>query len=273
YRLQGRSGKGIIDIKTGGRNGLVVGLVQVRAGDDILLGTTKGELIPFAAEGVSSQGRHTGGGPGIAGRAGGPGGTLGVRGREGWGRGGRASGATVLDPRLLREQPEVVEAGIRARGAIAPLVEYRETDARRRRLAQELDELRARRNRASETVAQAKRRGADAAEAIEESRRGGGGLRAREAEDRAAGLEPAELALRFPNLPHPSVPIGASADDNVEVRRWGEPRTFAFEPRPHWELGELLGILDFERGARLAKSRFTVLWGLGARLERALSQL
>jgi seryl-tRNA synthetase len=178
----------------------------------------------------------------------------------------------VLDPRLLREQPEVVEAGIRARGATAPLQEYRESDARRRRLAQELDELRARRNRASETVAHAKRRGADAGDAIEESRRVGEAIRAREAEHRAAELELADLALRFPNLPHPSVPVGGSAEDNVEVRRWGEPRKFAFEPRPHWELGELLGILDFERGARLAKSRFTVLWGLGARLERALTQ-
>jgi seryl-tRNA synthetase len=178
----------------------------------------------------------------------------------------------VLDPRLLREQPEVVEAGIRARGATAPLQEYRESDARRRRLAQELDELRARRNRASETVAQAKRRGADAGDAIEESRRVGEAIRAREAEHRAAELELADQALRFPNLPHPSVPVGGSAEDNVEVRRWGEPRKFAFEPRPHWELGELLGILDFERGARLAKSRFTVLWGLGARLERALTQ-
>jgi seryl-tRNA synthetase len=178
----------------------------------------------------------------------------------------------VLDPRLLREQPEVVEAGIRARGATAPLQEYRESDARRRRLAQELDELRARRNRASETVAQAKRRGADAGDAIEESRRVGEAIRAREDEHRAAELELADLALRFPNLPHPSVPVGGSAEDNVEVRRWGKPRKFAFEPRPHWELGELLGILDFERGARLAKSRFTVLWGLGARLERALTQ-
>ena len=178
----------------------------------------------------------------------------------------------MLDPRLLREQPEVVEAGVRARGATAPLQEYRESDARRRRLARELDELRARRNRASETVAHAKRRGADAGDAIEESRRVGEAIRAREAEHRAAELELADLALRFPNLPHPSVPVGGSAEDNVEVRRWGEPRKFAFEPRPHWELGELLGILDFERGARLAKSRFTVLWGLGARLERALTQ-
>jgi seryl-tRNA synthetase len=178
----------------------------------------------------------------------------------------------VLDPRLLRERPEIVEAGIRARGASAPLAEYREGDARRRRLAQDLDERRARRNRASETVAQAKRRGADATGAIEESRRIGEEIRALETDLRAAELQLGELALRFPNLPHPSVPVGASADDNLEVRRWGEPRTFEFEPRPHWELGEILGILDFERGVRLAKSRFTVLWGLGARLERALTQ-
>ena len=178
----------------------------------------------------------------------------------------------MLDPRLLRERPEVVEAGIRARAVSVPLEESRAADARRRGLSQMLDELRARRNRASETVAQAKRRGGDAGAAIEESRRVGDEIRALEAELRAAETELDELALRFPNLPHSSVPAGASADDNVEVRRWGEPRTFAFEPRPHWELGELLGILDFERGARLAKARFTVLWGLGARLERALAQ-
>ncbi len=178
----------------------------------------------------------------------------------------------MLDPHLLREHPEVVEAGIRARGAAVPLREYQELEARRRGMVQELDELRARRNRASETVAQAKRRGEDAAAAIAESREVGEAIRNVETVLRHAEAQLGELAVRFPNLPHPSVPVGATADDNVEVRRWGVPRTFAFAPRPHWELGELLGILDFERGARLAKSRFTVLWGLGARLERALTQ-
>src|SRR5262249_44921499 len=139
-------------------------------------------------------------------------------------------------------------------------------------MTQELDELRARRNRASETVAHAKRRGADATAAIAESREVGEAIRNTETVLRDAEAELGELAVRFPNLPHVSVPIGASADDNVEVRRWGEPRPFPFTPRPHWELGEILGILDFERAARLAKSRFTVLWGLGARLERALIQ-
>ena len=178
----------------------------------------------------------------------------------------------MLDPRLLREHPEAVEAGLRARGARVPLADYRDLDATRRRGVQELDELRARRNRASETVAQAKRQGGDAAAAIAESREVGEAIRNLETVVRETEAQLAEQALRFPNLPHASVPVGASADDNVEVRRWGEPRTFAFEPRPHWELGEILAILDFERGARLAKSRFTVLWGLGARLERALVQ-
>jgi seryl-tRNA synthetase len=81
-----------------------------------------------------------------------------------------------------------------------------------------------------------------------------------------------ERLLQIPNLPHESVPVGASAEDNVEVRRWGEPRRFDFPPKTHDELGEALGLLDFERAARIAKSRFTVLWGAAARLERALTQ-
>lgn len=179
----------------------------------------------------------------------------------------------MLDPRLLRERPDVVEAGGKARGATLPLGEYQRLDARRRGIAQDLDELRARRNRASDAVAEAKRRGMDAAGAIAESREIGEAIRALEAAHRETEAELATLALQFPNLPHPSVPVGGGAEDNVEIRRWGAPRRFGFTPRPHWELGELLGILDFERAARLAKSRFTVLWGLGARLERALAQL
>jgi seryl-tRNA synthetase len=166
----------------------------------------------------------------------------------------------------------VVEAGVRARGARVPLPEYQRADAKRRGVAQELDELRARRNRASDAVARAKRQGADAAAAIAESREIGEAIRALEAVLRDTESALGELALQFPNVPHPSVPVGATAADNVEVRRWGAPRAFEFAPRPHWELGEVLGILDFARAARLAKSRFTVLWGPGARLARALAQ-
>jgi seryl-tRNA synthetase len=178
----------------------------------------------------------------------------------------------VLDPRLVRERPEAVAAAARARGAAVPLDEVRDVDGRRRALLQAVDGLKARRNRASEAVARAKRTGEDALAVVEESRRLGEEIRALDEEIRGLDARLEALALRFPNLPHSSVPIGASAEDNVEVRRWGEPRAFAFPARPHWELGEILGILDVERAARLAKSRFTVLWDAGARLERALAQ-
>jgi seryl-tRNA synthetase len=150
---------------------------------------------------------------------------------------------------------------------------FLERDASRLRVLRDVEELKARRNRLSQDVAVAKRQGRDATDLVEGSRALGGEISEREAELRALEAAQAELALQFPNMPHASVPRGASAEDNVEIRRWGTPRDFAFTPRPHWELGELLGILDFERAARLAKSRFTVLWGLGARLERALTQL
>jgi seryl-tRNA synthetase len=139
-------------------------------------------------------------------------------------------------------------------------------------MLREVEDLKARRNRLSQDVAAAKRLGHDSTALVEVSRAVGSQIGDLEGHLRTLDSALAEIALQFPNVPHPSVPRGSSADDNVEVRRWGEPRTFAFEPRPHWELGEILGILDFERGARLAKSRFTVLWGLGARLERALAR-
>jgi seryl-tRNA synthetase len=178
----------------------------------------------------------------------------------------------VLEPRLIRERPEAVEAGAKARGAAVPLAEYLELDARRRALLREVEEKKARRNRVTADVAGAKRRGEDASAAMAEARGLGDAIREADAALRGLDESLAVLALRFPNLPHSSVPAGATADDNVEVRRRGEPRTFSFPPRPHWEIGEILGILDFERAVRLAKSRFAVLWGAGARLERALAQ-
>jgi seryl-tRNA synthetase len=177
----------------------------------------------------------------------------------------------VLDPRLLREQPEVVREALRTRGSRAPLDLLLDHDARRRRVLHESEELKARRNRLSEDVATAKRQRQDATALIDESRTLGTRIGALEGDLRTLDGALAELALQLPNVPHPSVPRGAAADENVEIRRWGEPRAFPFTPRPHWELGEILGILDFERAVRLAKSRFTVLWGLGARLERALA--
>jgi seryl-tRNA synthetase len=178
----------------------------------------------------------------------------------------------VLDPRLLRERPEVVRDALGARGAQVPLDGFLEHDANRLRVLREAEELKARRNRLSQEVAAAKRQRQDASALVEESRVLGGRISELDADLRAVEGAQHELALQFPNTPHSSVPRGAAADDNVEVGRWGVPRAFAFTPRPHWELGEILGILDFERAARLAKSRFAVLWGQGARLERGLAQ-
>jgi seryl-tRNA synthetase len=178
----------------------------------------------------------------------------------------------VLDPRLLREQPDAVRRTLQARGARVPIDELLAEDARRLRVLRQVEELKARRNRLSQDVAVAKRQRRDATALVEESRALGSQIGELESTLRAVdeALEP--LALQIPNLPHPSVPEGPDAEANVEVRRWGAPRDFAFPARPHWELGERLGLLDFERGAKLAKARFTVLWGPGARLERALAQ-
>jgi seryl-tRNA synthetase len=178
----------------------------------------------------------------------------------------------MLDPRIVREHPDRVEASAKARGAQIPLQEYLDADARRRNVLREVEERKARRNRASEAIAAAKRRGEDAAAAIAESRQLGDEIQDLDRQVRTLDDELGALGLQFPNLLHPDVPAGLTDEENVEVRRVGTPRVFGFTPRPHWEVGEILGILDFERGSRLAKSRFAVLWGAGARLERALAR-
>jgi seryl-tRNA synthetase len=178
----------------------------------------------------------------------------------------------VLDLKVIREQPEAVERGLAARGEPTAVVkEALALDADRRRLVKEAEELKAERNRVSHAIG----RGRDAV--TEDTR-----ARMRTLSDRIKAFD-ADLARidarlealleQVPNLPHPSVPSGKSEDDNVEVRRWGTPRQFAFPPKPHEEIGEALGLLDFERAVKLAKSRFTVLWGPAARLSRALAQL
>jgi seryl-tRNA synthetase len=165
-----------------------------------------------------------------------------------------------------------VRKALEARGSSAPIDVFLDHEASRRRILREVEELKARRNRLSQDVAAAKRLGRDATALVEGSRHLGGQISELDGHLRTLDSTLAEIALQFPNVPHPSVPRGSSAEENVEVRRWGAPRAFGFTARPHWELGEILGILDFERAARLAKSRFTVLWGRGARLERALTQ-
>jgi seryl-tRNA synthetase len=178
----------------------------------------------------------------------------------------------VLDLRQIREQPEEIERRLALRGADISLRPLLEADVARRRLVTAVEELKAERNRASEAIGRARRQGQGAEAETRRVRELGDRIKALDGEVREADAVLEGLLLELPNVPHPSVPVGRSAEDNVEIRRWGEPRRFAFEPRQHFEVGEALGIMDFERASKIAKSRFVVLWGAGARLSRALAQ-
>jgi seryl-tRNA synthetase len=178
----------------------------------------------------------------------------------------------VLDLRLIREQPEAVARGLADRGGAELVTQALDLDATRRRLVKEAEDLKALRNRASEAIGQAKKRGEDAAAEMARMREVGDRIKALDAEVKQADGALEGILLQLPNLPDPSVPAGTTEEQNVEVRRWGSPRQFAFTPRPHDELGEALGLLDFARAATVAKARFVVLWDGAARLERALTQ-
>jgi seryl-tRNA synthetase len=178
----------------------------------------------------------------------------------------------MLDIKLIRDDPAAVERALATRGAAISLAPVLEADAARRRLVSEAEELKAERNRASEAIGQAKRRGEDAQAATARMREVSDRIKTLDQRVKEADGRLEALLLEIPNVPHASVPVGASADDNVEVRRWGTPRAFAFAPRQHFEIGEALGILDFDRAAKIAKARFTVMWGAASRLSRALAQ-
>jgi len=178
----------------------------------------------------------------------------------------------MLDIDILRKRSDFVKERLstRDRKLVHLVDEILEKDHLRRKLLTELESLRAQRNRKSKEIGIWKREGKDTKAIEEEVRRLKGRIESLEENLRKVSEELSDLMLRLPNLPHESVPVGEGEEDNVEVRRWGEPKELGFKPRPHWELGEMLGILDFERGSRLAGSRFTVIKGIGARLERAL---
>ena len=178
----------------------------------------------------------------------------------------------MLDLRQIREQPDEVERRLALRGAPISVRPILEADAARRRLVTAAEELKAERNRASEAIGRARRQGANAEAEMTRVRELGDRIKGLDVEVREVDATLDDLLLELPNLPDPSVPVGKSADDNVEIRRWGEPRRFSFEPRQHFDVGEALGIMDFERASKIAKSRFVVLWGAGARLSRALAQ-
>jgi len=176
----------------------------------------------------------------------------------------------VHDLKFLRQNREKVEAGVALKGMPVDLARFYALEEKRLLALHESEWLRARRNAVSEEIAQRKRRGEEASADIAAMREVGDRIQALEAELKRLEEESEALAAWIPNLPHPSVPPGSGAEQNQIVSTSGEPRRFDFEPRPHWELAESLGLLDFERGKKIAGSGFLLFTGRGARLERGL---
>ena len=176
----------------------------------------------------------------------------------------------MLDLKLLQREPDVVRAALANRNSPIDVAEFTALDERRRALLAEAEALKSERNTVSAEVAKLKRSGGDAAPLIE--RMGSVNARIKELDPELESVQSAlkDWMLNVPNVPHESVPLGKDENDNPEVSRWGTPREFSFTPKEHWELAGKLGGLDFDRGARLAGSRFVVYWDWAARLERAL---
>lgn len=177
----------------------------------------------------------------------------------------------MLDVKLLRTDFAKVEEALRNRQASLDLVApFPELDQKRRELIQQTEQLKNRRNTVSQEVAAIKKAGGDAEALITEMREVGDRIKELDEELRVLDVQVNELLQAIPNIPHHSVPVGGSEDENVELRRIGEPTAFAFEPKAHYDLAAELQILDFERAAKVTGSRFVFYRGLGARLERAL---
>jgi seryl-tRNA synthetase len=175
----------------------------------------------------------------------------------------------VLDIRLIREQPDEVKEALQKLNSTAPIDEILGLDQKRRSLVTEAEALKAERNEGSKVVSRTKEP-AERQAFIESLRGIGDQIEALDEQIRQVDAELHQLLLSVPNLPHPSVPVGKDESENQVLRTVGESSQFRFKPRPHWEIAEALGIIDFERGVKVAGSRFYVLRGDGARLQRAL---
>ena len=179
----------------------------------------------------------------------------------------------MLDLNFVRENLPLVEEKLRQRGMdpAAVLKDFREVDTERRQAITEAETSKAQRNKASEEIAKLKKSGQDASGAMAQTKDLREKIQALEKTATELDSRLRDIMAAIPNLPHASVPIGRSADDNVEVRRWGTPPKFDFTPKAHWDLGAELGVLDLERAVKLTGARFAVYWDLGAKLERALA--
>ncbi len=178
----------------------------------------------------------------------------------------------MLDPGFVRDNLEAVQKGMTNRGlnVTAELQQLATAESHRRRLIPTIEGLKREQNTSGDEVARAKRQGQEVKHLFEASKMRGQKIKQLEVELDAAERQRTILLETFPNLPHASVPAGKGADDNVVVRTWGEPRALDFEPKAHWDLGTQLGIIDFERATKISGTRFSVLMGAGAELERAL---
>jgi seryl-tRNA synthetase len=177
----------------------------------------------------------------------------------------------MLDMKYLRNNLEEVKGKLQQRGEdLSELDKFAEIDEKRRKLIAESEQLKAKRNEVTKQISALKREKKDADEAIKEMRDVGDSIATLDKELKNYEEKMAHMMLSIPNIPHESVPIGEDEDDNVEVRKWGEIPSHPFEARPHWDIASDLGILDFERAAKVTGSRFVFYKGLGARLERAL---
>lgn len=176
----------------------------------------------------------------------------------------------MLDIKLIRSDPDAVRRRLSRRGYGEAVDQLLSLDEDRRRLIQQVEDLKARRNAASEEIARVKKEKGDASSIISEMKQVSDEIKALDAELKSVDDALDERLSDLPNLPDESVPDGAGEEDNVEIERSGDPPSLSFEPKPHWDIATALDIIDFERGAKLAGSGFILYKGLGARLERAL---
>ncbi|GAJ26921.1 seryl-tRNA synthetase [Liquorilactobacillus sucicola DSM 21376 = JCM 15457] len=177
----------------------------------------------------------------------------------------------MLDIKMIRQNVVEVKERLATRGVKAETVDNLVAqDQKRRELVVESETLRQKKNEVSEAIATAKRNKEDASQQIADMKEVGAKIKALEEELKTIDASVRDMAARLPNLPNPTIPVGPDEDANVEIKVVGKPRKFSFEPKPHWEIGEKLGILDFERGAKVSGSRFLFYKGLGAKLERAV---
>ncbi len=177
----------------------------------------------------------------------------------------------MLDLAFVREHMDAIEQMARNRGISLDLAPFRELDAERRQLITHAERLKAERNKASDEIVTLKKAGKDPAAILAKMKDVSDEIKRDDVRIAELDERLKQFLLVIPNIPHASVPVGKSAADNVEVRRWGAPPKFDFAPRPHWELGEAAGILDLSAAAKIAGARFAVYKGWGARLERALA--